>query len=100
MDCSAAAPFGIVSCPAHVLGNVDLRAAWMSVECCIIPPLRTVCTSSLVPCVLKQTQAQYSGLTAFFFFFIKGLFVYLVASGLCCFSLGASRLVALQHVGS
>lgn len=31
LDCSASAPFGTVPCPAHVLGNVDRRAAWMSV---------------------------------------------------------------------
>lgn len=46
LDCSASAPFGMVPCPAQVPGNVDLRAAWMSVECCITPPLRTVCASS------------------------------------------------------
>ena len=34
------------------------------------------------------------------FCFFKCLFVYLVASGLSCFSLVARRLVALQHVGS
>ena len=38
LDCSASAPFGMVPCPPQVLGNVDPRAAWMSVECCIIPP--------------------------------------------------------------
>lgn len=68
LDCSESAPFGMVPCPPQVLGNVDLRAAWMSVECCIIPPRGTVCTSSsLVPCVLKQTEAQCSGLTTVFF---------------------------------
>ena len=38
LECSASAPFGMVPCPPQVLGNVDPRAAWMSVECCIIPP--------------------------------------------------------------
>ena len=36
----------------------------------------------------------------FVFVFFKCLFVYLVASGLSCFSLVARRLVALHHVGS